>query len=273
MLNWNIIPLFYGPALPYCLFTETEWIGKLAYMINDHDEKINTLIETVDNIVNVELPNIKLRLDDIETVEIPGIKLRLDDIETVEIPGIKTRLNDIETVEIPGIKTRLNDIETVEIPGIKSRLDAAELDIDTINNRSWVYVLKINNPIYDDDNNIRTYTLPIVTGYNYANFSCILNCDHITNFSVSSKIPVNITIPIGDNVDRTINVLDFAEPGEYGTPGMITNKITFNSDISFTISFGIDKFINFTSTHTIDDLELPTLEDICVTYLKRPSGN
>lgn len=123
MLNWNIIPLFYGPALPYCLFTETEWIGKLAYMINDHDTKINDLVSTVDNIVNVELPN---------------IKLRLDNIETVEIPGIKTRLNDIETVEIPGIKTRLTNIEDVEIPGMKSRIRQNEIDIDEINNRSWV---------------------------------------------------------------------------------------------------------------------------------------
>ena len=201
MLNWNLVPLFYGPVLPYCLFTETEWIGKLAYMINNHDEKINTLVETVDSIVNVELPNIKLRLD---------------------------------------------DLETVEIPGIKSRLDAVELDIDTINHRSWVYVLKVNNPVYEDDNNIRTYTIPIITGYNYANFSCILNADHMQTDSVKSRIPINITIPIGDNVDRTIDILDFAEAGEYGTPGLITNKITFNSDVSFTISYGVDKFINFT---------------------------
>jgi len=260
MLNWNIVPLFYGPALPYCLFTETEWIGKLAYMINDHDTKINDLVSTVDNIVNVELPN---------------IKLRLDNIETVEIPGIKTRLTNIEDVEIPGIKTRLNDIETVEIPGMKSRIRQNEIDIDEINNRSWVYVLKFNDPVtYDDNNNIRTYTLPIITGYNYANFSCILNCDHTTMFGVKSQIPINITIPIGDNVDRTINILNFAElTGEYGTPGLITNKITFNSDISFTISYGIDKFINFTSEHTIDDLALSELTNICITYLKRPSGN
>ena len=258
MLNWNIVPLFYGPALPYCLFTETEWIGKLAYMINDHDTKINDLVSTVDNIVNVELPN---------------IKLRLDNIETVEIPGIKTRLNDIETIEIPGIKTRLNDIETVEIPGMKSRIRQNEIDIDEINHRSWVYVLKFNDPVtYDDDNNIRTYTLPIITGYNYANFSCILNCDHTTMFGVKSQIPINITIPIGDNVDRTINILNFAElTGEYGTPGLITNKITFNSDISFTISYGVDKFINFTSAHTIDDLALSELTNICITYLKRPN--
>ena len=249
MLDWNIVPIYYGQALPYCLFTETEWIGKLAYMINDHDEKINTLVETVDNIVNVELPNIKLRLDDLET-----------------------DVNNIKNTEIPNIKLRLDDIETIQIPGIKNRLDAVELDIDVINHRSWVYVLKQNNPSYDDDNNIRTYTIPIITGYNYANFSAILNCDHTTNFSVASKIPVNITIPIGDNVDYTIDLLDYAKlTGEYGSPGMITNTLTFNSDISFTISFGIDKFINFTSAHTIDDLELPTLENICITYLKRPS--
>lgn len=248
MLNWNIVPLFYGPALPYCLFTETEWIGKLAYMINDHDEKINTLVETVDNIVNVELPNIKIRLDDLET-----------------------DVNTIKNTEIPNIKLRLDDLETVEIPGIKSRLDAVEIDIDTINHRSWVYVLKINNPVYEDDNNIRTYTIPIITGYNYANFSAVLNCDHMNDYSVKSRIPINITIPIADNIDRTINILDFAEAGEYGTPGMITNKITFNSDISFTISYGIDQFINFTSAHTIDDLALSELEDICITYLKRPS--
>lgn len=248
MLNWNIIPLFYGPALPYCLFTETEWIGKLAYMINNHDEKINTLVETVDNIVNVELPNIKLRLDDLET-----------------------DVNNIKNTEIPNIKLRLDDIETVEIPGIKSHLDAVEMDIDTINHRSWVYVLKVNNPVYEDDNNIRTYTIPIIAGYNYANFSCILNADHMQTDSVKSRIPINITIPIGDNVDRTIDILDFAEAGEYGTPGLITNKITFNSDVSFTISYGVDKFINFTSAHTIDDLALSELENICITYLKRPS--
>ena len=243
MLNWNIVPLFYGPALPYCLFTETEWIGKLAYMINDHDTKINNLVSTVDNIVNVELPNIKLRLD------------------------------DIETVEIPGIKTRLTNIEDVEIPGIKTRVRQTELDISEINSRSWVYVLTFDDPVlYEDVNNVRTYTLPIVTGYNFANFSCILNCDHTSMFGVKSQIPINITIPIGDNVDRTINILNFAElTGEYGTPGLITNKITFNSDISFTISYGVDKFINFTSEHTIDDLALSELTNICITYLKRPN--
>ena len=182
-------------------------------------------------------------------------------------------VDNIVNVELPGIKTRLTNIEDVEIPGLKSRVRQTELDISEINSRSWVYVLTFDDPVlYEDVNNIRTYTLPIVTGYNFANFSCILNCDHTSMFGVKSQIPINITIPIGDNVDRTINILDFAElTGEYGTPGLITNKITFNSDVSFTISYGVDKFINFTSAHTIDDLALSELTNICITYLKRPN--
>lgn len=259
LINWNLVPCYFGNGnYPYTLFTEMEWIGKLSYMVTDLNTKVNNISNIVDNIVNVELP---------------AIKTRLTNIEDIEIPGIKTRLTNIENVEIPGIKNRLTNIEDIEIPGLKSRVRQNEIDIDEINNRSWVYVLKFNDPvIYEDENNIRTYTLPIVPGYNFANFSCILNCDHTTMFGVKSQIPINITIPIGDNVDRTINLLDYAElTGEYGTHGMITNKITFNSDISFTISYGIDKFIAFTSEHRVDDLALSELTNICITYLKRPN--
>lgn len=259
LINWNLVPSYFGNGnYPYTLFTEMEWIGKLSYMVTDLNTKVNNISNIVDNIVNVELP---------------GIKNRLTNIEDIEIPGIKNRLTNIETVEIPGIKNRLTNIEDIEIPGLKSRVRQTELDISEINSRSWVYVLTFDDPVlYEDVNNVRTYTLPIVTGYNFANFSCILNCDHTSMFGVKSQIPINITIPIGDNVDRTINLLDYAElTGEYGTHGMITNKITFNSDISFTISYGIDKFIAFTNEHRVDDLALSELTNICITYLKRPN--
>ena len=252
MLNWNIVPLFYGPALPYCLFTETEWIGKLAYMINDHDEKINTLVETVDNIVNVELPN---------------IKLRLDDIETVEIPGIKTRLNDIETVEIPGIKQRVDQNEQ----NIQSNTDRIEVLESSSGNRWVLHVssYKDNDLIYEDTQTERVYTIPILTGigFNYCNISFILESNYQNTYNVSGSNTINLTLEIAENDNKIIDLSTFANDVNNSIYGLLINKIIINSDISTTIKFSKDNFIDFTNNTTIQ-LDFPEIKEILVTYLK-----
>ena len=245
MLNWNIVPLFYGPALPYCLFTETEWIGKLAYMINDHDEKINTLVETVDNIINVELPNIKLRLDDIENVEIPGIKTRLTNIEDVEIPGMKLNIQ--------------SNTERIEI------LEGSSGNI-------WVHVTRIkgNDLIYEDTLTEREYTIPILTGtgFNYCNVSFILESNYQNTYNVSGSNTINLTFEIAENDNKIINLSTFANDANNAIYGLLTNTITINSDISTSIKFNKDTFIDFTNNNTTVLLEFPEIKEILVTYLK-----
>lgn len=67
MINWNVVPMWWGDNPPYTLFTEMEWIGKLAYMYNYLDEKV-TGIETDISTINDTLDNHTTRIEDIEVV-------------------------------------------------------------------------------------------------------------------------------------------------------------------------------------------------------------
>lgn len=53
MLNWNIVPMTFSNRYPNLLWTEIEWIGKLAYMIDDHENRITDLTNRVTKLETV----------------------------------------------------------------------------------------------------------------------------------------------------------------------------------------------------------------------------
>ena len=67
MINWNVVPMWFGNSFPYTLFTEMEWIGKLAYMYNYLDEKV-TRIESDISTINETLSNHTTRIENLEVI-------------------------------------------------------------------------------------------------------------------------------------------------------------------------------------------------------------
>lgn len=268
LINWNIVPCyFYNENFSYTQFTEMEWIGKLSYMITDLNSKVNTISNIVDNIVNVELPNIKTRLTNIENVEIPAIKTRLTNIEDVELPVIKTRLVNIEDTEIPGLKSRVGQNE-LDIQSNTERIEALESSSGNI----WVHVTRIkgDNLIYEDTQTEREYTIPILTGtgFNYCNISFILESNYQNAYNVSGSNTINLTFEIAENDNKIIDLSTFANDANNTIYGLLINKIIINSDINTTIKFNKDNFIDFTNNNITTQFEFPEIKEILVTYLK-----
>ena len=268
LINWNIVPCyFYNGNFAYTQFTEMEWIGKLSYMITDLNTKVNNVINIVDNIVNVELPEIKNRLTNIEDVELPGIKTRLTNIEDVELPGIKNRLTNIEDIEIPGMKERIGQNEL----NIQSNTERIEV-LESSSGNIWVHVTRIkgDNLIYEDTQTEREYTIPILTGtgFNYCNISFILESNYQNTYNVNGSNTINLTFEIAENDNKIINLSTFAKDANNTIYGLLTNTITINSDISTSIKFNKDNFIDFTNNNTTTQLDFPEIKEILVTYLK-----
>lgn len=50
MINWNVVPMWWGDNPPYTLFTEMEWIGKHSYMLSDIDTRVTTAETNISSI-------------------------------------------------------------------------------------------------------------------------------------------------------------------------------------------------------------------------------
>lgn len=217
MINWNIVPMNWSsPDFPYLLFTEMEWIGKLSYIANDLDNRTTILTETVDNIVNMEIPAIKDRLDIVET--------KVYTIENTEIPGIKNRLDIAEG--------KISTIENTEIPGIKNRLETLEDETKVL-----LYIPVIPYPV--DTTDTRSYTIQLPTGYNVCDVSFRLHGDYATEHEYYSDQTMNIACKNGACSKFDIN---YAPPGEYGQATYLQHYINLstNNAEELTISYGKD---------------------------------
>ena len=249
MINWNIVPMNWSsPDFPYLLFTEMEWIGKLSYIATDHNDRINTLTETVDNIVNTEIPAIKDRLDTVET--------KVYTIENTEIPGIKNRLDVAEG--------KISTIENTEIPGIKNRLETLEDETKVL-----LHIPVIPYPT--DTTDTRSYDIQLPTGYTVAEVSFRLHGDYsnLSGHEYYCEETMNLQSKNG-NGDKFI--MNYSDAGEYGTPAYIWCKVHLSTDSNevLTIDLSKDQYY-YTDPTNLSDEGFPTLLRVILKMYKLPT--
>lgn len=180
MINWNVVPMWFGNSVPYTLFTEMEWIGKLAYMYNYLDEKV-TDIETDISTINDTLDNHTTRIEDIETI-------------TDALPTTYLTIADASSTYLSKA-----DAEELYVP-----LDSySELWLDythfknSVNTDSAVYFISLN-ALTDFTTTISSTYIDISdiileSGFDFVEIKCI---DDTYGYEVTTTIPitdVNIT--------------------------------------------------------------------------------
>lgn len=125
MINWNVTPILFPNGIPYILFSEMEWIGKLSYIATDLDTRITT----------------------IETETIPAITDRLDTLENTTIPAITDRIDTIENTTIPAIQNDIADINSRT--QILLVYPVVSYPVDTTDTRSYEITLPTGYNISD----------------------------------------------------------------------------------------------------------------------------
>lgn len=125
MINWNITPILFPNGIPYILFSEMEWIGKLSYIATDLDTRITT----------------------IETETIPVITGRLDTLENTTIPEITGRIDTIVNVTIPALTERVSVLE--DETKILLVIPTLNLPVDTTDTRTYTATIPTGYNICD----------------------------------------------------------------------------------------------------------------------------
>lgn len=174
MINWNVVPMWWGSNPPYTLFTEMEWIGKLAYMYNYLDEKV-TKIETDISTINDTLENHTTRIENLEVI-------------TDALPTTYLTIADAQDTYLSKA-----DAKELYVP-----LDSySELWLDytrfknSVNTDSAVYFVSLNalsdftTTISADHIDISNITLD--SGFDFLEIKCI---DDTYGYEVTTTIPI-----------------------------------------------------------------------------------
>lgn len=133
MINWPIIPMVYNDS-----FTYMEWLGKLTYIADNHETRIN---DCEKNIVDLwaEVNNHEGRITGLEdwrrdTVDpfIVKTNFRLGELETWRTKTVDPFIAST-TDTLADHENRITDAEN-DIDSLEGRMDGTEADIDALEN-------------------------------------------------------------------------------------------------------------------------------------------
>lgn len=211
MINWNVVPMWWGDNPPYTLFTEMEWIGKLAYQYNYMDTRVSTLETDVGNIQDT-LSNHTTRIVNLETI-------------TDALPTTYLTIAD-------ALSTYLSKNDAME--KYVSMSDYSDLWLDynrfknSVNTDTAVYFESLNalndytTTISSSYIDISSITLK--SGFDFVSIQAI---DHINGYKL------DITIPITDiTTTRTISTIKANSNAE---SDIVTMVVTLTNSNSLTI--------------------------------------
>lgn len=213
MINWNIVPMWWSESLPYTLFTEMEWIGKLSYMCND---------------LNTRLTTAEAAISDFDTrLQAAEYQININKSDIISLSG---RMDTAEG-NITGIDTRLGLAE--------GTLDNVSNTVTVLNAFDKILLTAPTIPAPVDDNNVRTYTIPledIVTNY----YKIKLNVNYTTVTTQPGTVitaggDIEIIIPPGTSTKtKSINLYKIYSDN-YTNPPTAVSFAVLNT-ITFTIS-------------------------------------
>ena len=167
MINWNVVPMWFGNNFPYTLFTEMEWIGKLAYMYNYLDEKV-TGIESDISTINDTLDNHTTRIVNLEVITdaLPTTYLTIADARDTYLSK-----DDAMDQYVP------MDIYT------DLWLDYNQFK-NSINANSKSVITSVEVPEYTDTANARQYRFTALTDYDYITVQINSNLNYSTTLTI-----------------------------------------------------------------------------------------
>lgn len=90
-INWNIVPFNFNNNYPNLLWTVPEWLGKLAYIADDHENRIKTVelkVEVLENAVST----FNTRIETLENYKTNTLEPFFD--ETLETLATYSYIND-----------------------------------------------------------------------------------------------------------------------------------------------------------------------------------
>ena len=177
MLNWNIVPMTFSNRYPNLLWTEIEWIGKLAYMIDDHENRITDLTNRVTKLETVAT-KFETRITALEKYNNDVVK-----------PFFENTLPTLVTIDYLTnnyyTKTVLDEKFNRQLSYISENSRNIESLKNQIKTNTNVMYLNYNVPTPTVSDNINTYTISLKPDFDTVNINIVFS----DNYNISVFIP------------------------------------------------------------------------------------
>lgn len=226
MINWNVVPMWWGESLPYTLFTEMEWIGKLSYMCGDLDTRLTTAEGKIDDFGE--------RLDAAEY----QININKNDITELfdRVTALEGQLT--ETISVPSLPTPTDGgapIDTSTTPTRKYSFDIGDISDVLFLGVSFDYV-------YDSGIFARgTYSQPVNVTFDSSGSS---TAEIPLSLVYNAISPNDLTAIYANAVKNDIGLDAIAKISIGGTPDAATLDIEIERVYIASVSAGTGYFIN-----------------------------
>lgn len=237
--------MWWGDNPPYTLFTEMEWIGKLAYMYNYMDTRVSTLETNVDSIQDT-LSNHTTRIENLEIITdaLPTTYLTIADARD-------TYLSKDDAVDLYVPMDIYTDLW----------LDYNQFK-NSINANSKSVITSVEVPEYTDTANARQYRFTALTDYDYitVQFNSNLNYSAVMTIKLDGEDVCNHNVFVVPLIVGKVHTNAYT-----ATLGYIpaTNEVI----ISMTHIYNYDGATNeVTETNVFD-----TINSITATYFSNPT--
>lgn len=180
MLNWNIVPMTFSNRYPNLLWTEIEWIGKLAYMIDDHETRITDLTNRVVKLETVTA-KFETRITDLENYNNNTVK-----------PFFENTLPTLVTIDYLTnnyyTKTVLDEKFNQQLSYIGENSKNIESLKNQIQTNTNVMYLNYNVPAPAVSDSVNTYTIVLKPDFDAVNINIVFS----DNYNISVFIPTSV---------------------------------------------------------------------------------
>lgn len=211
MLNWNIVPMTFSNRYPNLLWTEIEWIGKLAYMIDDHENRITDLTNRVTKLETVTT-EFEIRISALENYNNDVVK-----------PFFENTLPTLVTIDYLTnnyyTKTVLDEKFNQQLSYISENSKNIESLKNQIKTNTNVMYLNYNVPDPETASIYNVYVISLKPDFDTVNINIVFS----DNYNISVFIP---TLP---------NNKTFGYNGKTITIGVTAENIAINVPIPLTI--------------------------------------
>ena len=225
MINWNIVPMWWNEALPYTLYTEMEWIGKLSYITNDLNTRLTSAESTI--------------LDLSERMNGAEYQINVNKHDITEIFGrVETLEGQLtETISVPSLPTPTDGgapIDTSTTPTRKYSFDIGDISDVLFLGVSFDY-------IYDSGLFARgTYSQPVNVTFDSSGASTAVIPLSLVYNAVS---PNDLTAIYANAVKNDIGLDTITRISIGGTPDAATLDVEIERVYIASVSAGTGYFI------------------------------
>lgn len=192
MLNWNIVPMTFSNRYPNLLWTEIEWIGKLAYMIDDHENRITDLTNRVTKLETVTT-EFEIRITALENYNNDVVK-----------PFFENTLPTLVTIDYltnnyytkPVLDEKFNQ-QLSYISENSKNIESLKNQIKTNTNVMYLNY-NVPSPIVTDS--INTYTIALKPDFDTVNINIVFSDNYNISVFISTSPGSKTFISNGNNV-------------------------------------------------------------------------